>query len=133
MPYYLRGGGGQPPPPLPPPPGPQGGGGGVLAHAPVVVGAGQGGVAPGAPPLPAQGDLDDVVQQPIGGGLAEDFPPPPQLPDLERVDDPDVPQGEDHGGWQVDADLDDAAGNDDINDNTFVIWGNGNRVLDAGH
>jgi hypothetical protein len=65
--------------------------------------------------------------------LAEDFPPPPQLPDLERVDDPDVPQGEDHGGWQVDADLDDAAGNDDINDNTFVIWGNGNRVLDAGH
>jgi hypothetical protein len=46
MPYYLgEGGGGQPPPPPPPPPGPQGGGGRVPAHAPVVVGAGQGGVA----------------------------------------------------------------------------------------
>jgi hypothetical protein len=94
MPYYLRGGGegGQPPPPPPPPPGSQGGGSGVPAHAPVVVGAGQGGVAPGAPPRPVQGDLDDVVQQPIGGGLAEDFPPPPQLPDLERVDDPEPPK-----------------------------------------
>jgi hypothetical protein len=61
-------------------------------HAPVVVGAGQGGVAPGAQPPPVQGDLDDVVQQPIGGGLAEAFPPPPQLPDLERVDDPDAPK-----------------------------------------
>jgi hypothetical protein len=57
-------------------------GGRVPAHAPVVVGVGQGGVAPGAPPPPVQGDLDDVVQQPIGGGLAEDFPPPSQLPDL---------------------------------------------------
>jgi hypothetical protein len=47
MPYYLGsgGGGGQPPPPPPPPPGPQGGGYGVPAHAPVVGGAGQGGVA----------------------------------------------------------------------------------------
>jgi hypothetical protein len=98
MPYYLGGGGGgQPPPPPPPPPGPQGGGGGVPAHAAVVVGAGQGGVAPGAQPPPVQGDLDDVVQQPIGGGLAEAFPPPPQLPDLERVDDPDAPQGEGKG------------------------------------
>jgi hypothetical protein len=79
-----------------------------------------------------QGDLDDVVQQPIGGGLAEAFPPSPQLPDLERVDNPEAPQGEGEGGWQVDADLDEAADNDDINDNTFVIQGNGNRVLDAG-
>jgi hypothetical protein len=52
MPYYLgeRGGCGQPPPPPPPPPGPQGGGGRVPAHAPVVEGAGQEGVAPGALP-----------------------------------------------------------------------------------
>jgi hypothetical protein len=64
--------------------------------------------------------------------LAEDFPPPPQLPDLERVDDPEAPQGEGEGGWQVEADLDDAAGNDDVNDNTFVTGGNGNMVLDAG-
>jgi hypothetical protein len=62
--------------------------------------------------------------------LAEDFPPPPQLPDLERV--PRSPQVEGEEGWQVDADLDDAAGNDEVNDNTFVIRGNGNRVLDAG-
>jgi hypothetical protein len=34
-------------------------------------------------------------------------------------------------GWQVEADLDDAAGNVEINDDTFVIRGNGNRVLDA--
>jgi hypothetical protein len=125
MPYYLGGGGGgQPPPPPPTPPGPQGGGGGVPAHAPAVVGAGQGGVAPGTPPLPVQGDLDDVVQQPIAGGLAEDFPPPPQLPDLERVEDPEAPQVEGEGGWQVDADLDDAARNEEVNDNTFVIRGN---------
>jgi hypothetical protein len=97
-----------------------------------VGGAGQGGVAPGAPPLPEQGELDDVVQQLIGGGLAEDFPPPLQLPDLERVEDPEAPQGEGEEGWQVDADLDDAAGNVGINDDTFVIRGNGNRVLDAG-
>jgi hypothetical protein len=110
MPYYLGGGGGgQPPPPPPTPPGPQGGGGGVPAHAPVVV---------------VQGDLDDVVQQPIAGGLAEDFPPPPQLPDLERVEDPEAPQVEGEGGWQVDADLDDAARNEEVNDNTFVIRGN---------
>jgi hypothetical protein len=66
MPYYLGGGGGggQPPPPPPPPPGPQGGGGGVPAHAPVAGGAGQEGVAPGAPPQPVQGELDDV-QQPV--------------------------------------------------------------------
>jgi hypothetical protein len=72
MPYYLGGGGGggQPPPPPPPPPGPQGGGGGVPAHAPVVGGAGKGGVAPGALPPPVQGDLDDVVKQPVGGGMA---------------------------------------------------------------
>jgi hypothetical protein len=134
MPYYLGGGGGggQPPPPPPPPPGPQGGGGGVPAHAPVVGGAGQGGVATGAPPPPVQGEPDDVVQQPVGGGMAEDFPPPPQLPDLERVEDPEAPQGEDQEGWQVDADLDEAAGNEGINDDTFVIRGNGNRVLDAG-
>jgi hypothetical protein len=96
-----------------------------------VVGAGQGGVAPGAPPPPVQGDLDDV-QQPIGGGLAEDFLSPPQLSDLERVEDPKAPQVEGEGGWQVDADLDDTAGNEEINDNTFVIRGNENRVLDAG-
>jgi hypothetical protein len=134
MPYYLGGGGegGQPPPPPPPPPGPQGGGGGVPAQAREVVGAGQGGVAPGMPPPPVQGELDDIVQQPIGGGLAEDFPPPPQLPDLERVEDPEAPQVEGEEGWQVDADLDDAAGNVEINDDTFVIRGNGNRVLDAG-
>jgi hypothetical protein len=134
MPYYLGGGGGggQSPPPPPPSPGPQGGGGRVPAHAPVVGGAGQGGVAPGAPPPPVQGELDDVVQQPIGGGLAEDFPPPPQLPDLESVEDPEAPQGEGEEGWQVDADLDDAAGNVEINDDKFVIRGNGNRVLDAG-
>jgi hypothetical protein len=35
-------------------------------------------------------------------------------------------------GWQVEADLDDAAGNVEINDDTFVIRSNGNRVLDAG-
>jgi hypothetical protein len=97
-----------------------------------VGGAGQGGVAPGAPLPPVQGELDDVVQQPIRGGLAEDLPPPPQLPDLERVEDPEAPQGEGEEGWQVDADLDDAAGNVEINDDTFVIRGNGNRVLDAG-
>jgi hypothetical protein len=68
----------------------------------------------------------------IGGGLAEAFPPPPELPDLERLDNPDAPQGEGDGGWQVDADPDDAAGNDDINDNTYVIQGNGNSVLDVG-
>jgi hypothetical protein len=134
MPYYLGGGGGggQPPPPPPPPPGQEGGGGRVPAHAPVLVGAGKGGVAPGTPPPPVQGDLDDVVQQPIGGGLAVDFPPPPQLPDLERVEDLEAPQVEGEGGWQVDADLDDAAGNDEVNDTTFVIRDNGNRVLDAG-
>jgi hypothetical protein len=97
-----------------------------------VGGAGQGGVAPGAPPPPVQGKLDDVVQQPIGGGFAEDFPPPPQLPDLERVEDPEAPQGEGEEGWQVGADLDYAAGNVEINDDTFIIRGNGNRVLDAG-
>jgi hypothetical protein len=72
MPYYLGGGGGggQPPPPPPPPPGPP----------------------------PVQGDQDDVVQQPIGGRLAEDFPPPAQLPDLERVEDPEVPQVEGEEG-----------------------------------
>jgi hypothetical protein len=43
------------------------------------------------------------------------------LPDLEREEDPAAHQGEGDGGLQVDADLDDAAGNDDINDNTFVI------------
>jgi hypothetical protein len=59
------------------------------------------------------------------------YPPPPQLPDLERVEDPEAPQGEDQEGWQVDADLDDAAGNEGINDDTFVIRGNGNRVLNA--
>jgi hypothetical protein len=134
MPYYLggRGGGGQPPPPPPSPPGPQGGGSGVPAHAPVVGGAGQGGVAPGAPPPPVQGEMDDVVQQPVGGGMAEECPPPPQLPYLERVEDPEVPQGEDQEGWQVGADQDEAAGNEGINDDTFVIRGNENRVLDAG-
>jgi hypothetical protein len=65
--------------------------------------------------------------------MAEDFPPPPQLPDLERVEDPDVPQGENQEGWHVDADQNEAAGNEGINDDTFVIRGNGNRVLDAGH
>jgi hypothetical protein len=97
-----------------------------------VGGAGQGGVAPGAPLPPVQGELDYVVQQPIGGGLAEDFPPPPQLLDLERVEDPEVPQGEHQEGWQVGADQDEAAGNEEINDDMFVIRGNGNRVLDAG-
>jgi hypothetical protein len=115
-----------------PPPGPQGGGGGVPAYAPVVEGAGQGGVAPGAPPPPVQGQLDDVVQQPAAGGMAEDFPPPPQLPDLEMVEDPDVPQGENQEGWQVDADQDEAAGYEGVDGDTFVVRGNGNRVLDAG-
>jgi hypothetical protein len=64
--------------------------------------------------------------------MAEDFPPPPQLTDLERVEDPEAPQGEDQEGWQVDADLDGAAGNEGINDDTFVIRGYGNRVLDTG-
>jgi hypothetical protein len=132
MPYYLGGGGGgQPPPPLPPPPGPQDGGGGVPAYGPVVGGAGLGGVAPGAPPPPAQGKLDDVVQQPAEGGVAEDFPPP-QLPDLEMVEDPDAPQGENQEGWQVDADQDEAAGYEGIEGDTYVVRGNGNRVLDAG-
>jgi hypothetical protein len=131
--YYLGGGGGgQLPPPPPPPPGPQGDGGGVPAYAPVVGGAGQGGVAPGAPPPPAQGELDDVVQQPAEGGAAEDFPPPPQLPDLEMVEDPDATQGENQEGWQVDADQDEAAGYEGIDGDTFVVRGNGNRVLDAG-
>jgi hypothetical protein len=61
-----------------------------------------------------------------------DFPPPPQLPDLERVEVPEAPEGEDQEGWQVDEDLDGAAGNEGINDDTFIIRGNGNRVLDAG-
>jgi hypothetical protein len=131
IPYYLGGGGGgQPPPPPPPPPGPQGGGGGVPAYAPVVEGAGQGGVAPGAPPPPVQGELDDVVQQPAEGGVAEDFPPL-QLPDLEMVEDPDAPQGEDQEGWQVDAGQDEAAGYEGIDRDTHVVRGNGNRVLDA--
>jgi hypothetical protein len=64
--------------------------------------------------------------------MAEDFPPPPQLPDLERVEDLEAPQGEDQEGWQVGADQDEAAGNEGINDDTFLIRGNGNRVLDAG-
>jgi hypothetical protein len=64
--------------------------------------------------------------------MTEDFPPPPQLPDLERVEDPEVLQGENQEGWQLDADQDEAAGNEGINDDTFVIRGNGNRVLDAG-
>jgi hypothetical protein len=133
MPYYLGGGGGgQPPPPPPPPPGPQGGGGGVPAYAPVVEGTGQGGVAPGAPPPPVQGELDDVVQQPAGGGVAEDFPPPPQLPDLEMVEDLDAPQGENQECWQVDADQDEAAGYKGIDGDTYVVRGNGNRVLEAG-
>jgi hypothetical protein len=51
--------------------------------------------------------------------LAEDFPPPPQLPDLEKVEDTEAFQVEGEGGWQVDADLDDSAGNDEVNDNTF--------------
>jgi hypothetical protein len=134
MPYYLGsgGGGGQPPPPPPPPLGPQGGGGGVPAYAIVVEGAGQAEVAPGAPPPPVQGELDDIVQQPAGGGMAEDFPPPPQLPNLELVEDPDVPQGENQEGWQVDAGQDEAAGYEGIDGDTFVVRGNGNRVLEAG-
>jgi hypothetical protein len=134
MPYYLGsgGGGGQPPPQPPPPPGPQGGEGGVPAYAPVVEGAGQGVVAPGAPPPPVQGELDDIVQQPARGGMAEDFPPPPQLPNLELVEDPDVPQGENQEGWQVDTGQDKAAGYEGIDGDTFVVRGNGNRVLDAG-
>jgi hypothetical protein len=132
MPYYLGGGGGgQPPPPPPPPPGPQGGGGGVPAYAPVVGGAGQGGVAPGAPPPPAQGELDDVVQQPVEGGGVEDFPPPPQFPNLEMVDDPDAPQGENQEDWQADVGQDEADGNEGVNDDMFVVRGNENRVLDA--
>jgi hypothetical protein len=97
-----------------------------------VGGAGQGGVAPWVPPPPAQGELDDVVQQPAEGGAAEDFPPPPQLPDLEMVEDPDAPQGKNQEGWQVDADQDEAAGYDGIDGDTYVVIGNGNRVLDAG-
>jgi hypothetical protein len=64
--------------------------------------------------------------------MAEDFPPPPQLPDLEMVEDPDVPQGENQEGWQVDADQDEAAGYEGVDGDTFVVRGNGNRVLDAG-
>jgi hypothetical protein len=84
------------------------------------------------PPPPAQGELDDVVQLPAEGGVAEDFPPPPQLPDLEMVEDPDTPQGENQEGWQVDADQDEAAGYEGIDGDTYVVRGNGNRVLDAG-
>jgi hypothetical protein len=97
-----------------------------------VEGAGQGRVASGAPPPPVLGELDDVVQQPAGGGMPEDFPPPPQLPNLEMVEDSDVPQGEDQEGWQVDADQDEAAGYEGIDGDTFVARGNGNRSLDAG-
>jgi hypothetical protein len=109
-----------------------------------VGGAGQGGVAPGAPPPPAQGELDDVVQQPAEGGaaedfppppeggVAEDFPPPPQLPDLEIANDPDAPQGENQEGWQADVGQDEAAGYEGIDGDTYVVRGNGNRVLDAG-
>jgi hypothetical protein len=97
-----------------------------------VGGAGQGGVAPGAPPRPAQGELDDVVQQPAEGGAAEDFLPPPQLPNLEMVEDPDVPQGENQEGGQVDAGHDEAAGYEGIDGDTYVVRGNDNRVLDAG-
>jgi hypothetical protein len=97
-----------------------------------VEGAGQGGVAPGAPPPPVQGRLDDVVQQPAEGGVEEDFSPPPQLPDLEMVEDPDAPQGEDQEGWQVDAGQDEAASYEGIDGDTYVVRGNGNRVLDAG-
>jgi hypothetical protein len=64
--------------------------------------------------------------------MAEDFPPPPKLPNLEMVEDQDVPQGEDQEGWQVDADQDEAAGYEGIDGDTFVVRGNGNRVLDAG-
>jgi hypothetical protein len=132
MPYYLSGGGGgQPPPPPPPPPGPQSGGGGVPAYAPVVGGAGQGGVAPRAPPPPAQGELDDVVQQPAEGGATEDLSPTPQLPDLEMVEYPDGPQGGNQDGWQVDAGQDEAAGYEGIDGDTYVVRGNGNWALDA--
>jgi hypothetical protein len=64
--------------------------------------------------------------------VAEDFPPPPQLPDLEMVEDPDAPQGENQEGWQVDADQDEVAGYEGIDGDTYVVRGNGNRVLDTG-
>jgi hypothetical protein len=64
--------------------------------------------------------------------VAEDFPPPPQLPDLEMVEDPDASQGENQEGWQVDADQDEAAGYEGIEGDTYVVRGNRNRVLDAG-
>jgi hypothetical protein len=96
-----------------------------------VEGAGQGGVAPGAPPPPVQGELDDVVQQPVEGGGVEDFPPPPQFPNLEMVNDPDAPQGENQGDWQVEIGQGEAEGNDGPNDDTYVVRGNENRVLDA--
>jgi hypothetical protein len=63
--------------------------------------------------------------------VAEDFPPPPQLLDLEMVEDPDAPQGEDQEGWQVDADQDEAAGYEGIEGDTYIVRGNGSRVLDA--
>jgi hypothetical protein len=48
------------------------------------------------------------------------------------VEDPDIPQGENQEGWQVDTDQDETAGYEGIDGDTFVIRGNGSRVLDAG-
>jgi hypothetical protein len=64
--------------------------------------------------------------------MAEDFPPPPQLPNLEMVEDPDAPQGGNQEGWQVDADQDEAAGYKGVDGDMYIVRGNGNRVLDAG-
>jgi hypothetical protein len=47
------------------------------------------------------------------------------------VNDPDDPQGENQGDWQVEIGQDEAEGNDGPNDDTYEIRGNDNRVLDA--
>jgi hypothetical protein len=48
------------------------------------------------------------------------------------VEDLDAPQGENQECWQVDADQDEAAGYKGIDGDTYVVRGNGNRVLEAG-
>jgi hypothetical protein len=62
----------------------------------------------------------------------EPRPPAWQAASLDAQPSTTASQGENQEGWQVDADQDEAAGYEGIDGDTYVVRGNGNRVLDAG-